>query len=107
MALTYSKVARLAAGNYRKNVFDFTADATYTAGGYSLATADLEALIGPDATIGQIISFDSETNTAGVSLSLDRTNTKLKFYLGGTEATTTVSTASVRATLYHGASNYK
>lgn len=107
MALTYTKIARVAAGNYKASIFDFKADTTYTAGGYALATADIEALVGPGRTdLSTVLSFASETSTGGVELALDRTNKKLMFFLGSTEATTTVSTVTVRGTIYHSFSNF-
>lgn len=107
MALSYTRKARIVAGNSRVRIIDFTADATYAAGGYTLAASDFEAFTQDPSnnTTTSITFFDSETNAGGYSLSLDRANSKLKFYLGGTEATTTISSTTVRARLTYGISN--
>ena len=108
MSLTYTKVAKLAAGNYRQTIYDFKADTTYTAGGYALTTTDIESIAGIGQTdLSGVVYFKSEVSTAGVTLALDRTNKKLMFFLGSTEATTTVSTVTVRGNVYHAAVNYK
>jgi hypothetical protein len=108
MALTYTQIARVVAGNFKESTFDFTADATYSAGGYLLATGDLEKLSsGPGATTSSIVNFDSEVNAARASLAYDRANGKIMFLLGGTEATTTASTATIRATIRHSYVNHK
>lgn len=112
MALTFVKVARGVAGNERFNIFDFTADNAYAAGGYTLAASDIATLTNPESrgaksAVSDIISFDSETNVGGYNLSLDRANSKLKFFLGATEATTTISSATVRARVSYGFANSK
>lgn len=108
MALTYAKQAYVTGGNENVWVVDVTADSAYpSGGGYTLATADYEALTVPGVTAAsQIISFDAETNTAGYTIALDRTNNKIKFILGGVEATTTVSTKTVRTRVGFGYVNY-
>lgn len=98
MALTYSRLAHTYEGNAEARVISFVADATYAAGGYTLATSDFESFLQlPGATTSSVIFFSSETNAGGYSVGLDRANSKLKFYLGGTEATTTISSTTVRA----------
>lgn len=104
-SLTYSRVARIVAGNARTHVLDITADSSYTAGGYTLAAADYTAMMQPGRTITDMVSFDAETNVGGTTLSLDRTNQKLKFYLGSTETTTTISSKTVRVNLTFGPTN--
>lgn len=107
MALAYATKARIVAGNSKTAIVDFTADSAYAAGGYSLAASDFEKLTGNPSfnTTTSITFFDSEVNASGYSLSLDRANSKVLYYLGGTEATTTVSSKVVRARLVFGASN--
>lgn len=107
MALTYTKKARIVAGNAKTAIVDFTADAAYAAGGYTLAASDFEKIAGDPSfnTTTSMTFFDSEVNAGGYSLCLDRANSKLKFYLGGTEATTTVSSTVVRARFTFAASN--
>lgn len=108
-SLTYSTVAKFGGGNFRARLVDVTADGTYSTGGYALATADLQALAGGtnSRVIADLVSFDSETNLGGVQVSLDRTNTKLLFFEAGAQATTTISSKTVRCTVYHSLSNFK
>ena len=106
-SLTYTKVAHESLGNALCEVVDIKADSAYPAGGYTLATADFETLLRPGATIGNMLSFVSEVNAAGYTCALDRTNSKLLFFLGNAQATTTVSTTTVRCRVYHGYVNHK
>ncbi len=104
---TYSTVARLAGGNYKTRLVNVTADGTYSTGGYALAAADYQALCGGvSRVIGDLISFNSETNAAGYSVALDRTNQKLVWLAAGAEATTTISSKTVRVAVVHNAVNY-
>lgn len=105
MALTYKSAGRVVAGNEKARVIDFTADATYAAGGYALATADIESIAEPGQTVNTILFLDSETNVGGYSVTLDRPNSKLLFFLGGTQATTTISSTVVRARVTYGVAN--
>lgn len=109
MALAYTRVASIVAGNSKQVLVDFTGDNAYATGGYTLAAADFEKMTGHASvqTTTSVSFFDSEVNASGYSLALDRANSKLKFYLGATEATTTTSSAVVRARLTFGLSNYK
>lgn len=107
MALSYSRKARLQEGNVLVRLVDFTADAAYGAGGYTLAASDFESFLQlPGATTSSVLSFLSEQNAGGYSVVLDKANSKLKYMLGGTEATTTVSSTVVRARITYGASNH-
>lgn len=103
MAQTYTVKAKVVSGNIKYNIVDITADAAYPEGnGYSLATADFEALMEPGRGITDMISLDAETNTGGYTVALDRTNSALKWVLGGVSATTTISSTTVRAQIYYG-----
>lgn len=108
MAQTYAVKGKFATGNIKFNVIDITADAAYPEGnGYSLASADFETMMGPGYGITDIISLDAETNTGGYTVALDRTNSALKWVLGGASATTTISSTTVRAQVFYAASNFK
>ena len=108
MALSYSKVGRVVAGNEKCAIVDFTADAAYAAGGYSLAASDFVSLTNvPGATTSTVTVLTSAQNAGGYTIALDKANSKLKYFLGGTEATTTVSSTVVRARLYFSESNSK
>ena len=112
--LTYSTVAKLAAGNFKQRIVDITLGTTYTTSGYVLAAADYTALFGSPGTrtttqsLSEMINFDSEVNAAGQTVALDRTNSKLVVFEAGAQATTTSSSgAIVRCVVVHGESNYK
>lgn len=107
MPNTYTKVARVVAGNYREYILDLVPGAVYTAGGTALVTADYEAMTRPGETASTILSFTSEKNSAGATCSLDRTNNKMVFFIGGVEATATINTQSIRCTARFGYSNHK
>lgn len=109
MALSYSRVARIVSGNAKERIIDFTADSAYTTGGYPLAASDFEQFTQDPSfnTTTSITFFKSEANSGGTSCVLDRTNSKLMFFLGGTECTTTISSKTVRARILYGLSNYK
>lgn len=102
-----TKVARVVAGNYRENIFDIKPGAVYTTGGVTIAAADVYALSQPGDPITTILQFDSETNPAGCTASLDRTNSKMLFFINGAEATATVNTTTIRCGVRYGFSNYK
>lgn len=107
MALSYSRKARLQTGNVYERVVDFTADATYSAGGYTLAASDFESFLQlPGATTSSALTFISEVNSGGTELALDRTNSKLMYFLGGTECTTTISSKTVRARIQYAPVNH-
>lgn len=107
MALTYTRVARVVAGNERTHIVDIVADATYSTGGYALTSADYASLGRSGAKIGDFLSLQSEENVGGTGCVLDRTNEKLLFFLGATECTTTISSKTVRVRIGFGYSNYK
>lgn len=111
MALTYTRVATLVAGNERTSIVDILADATYiVSGGYTLANSDAVAMTGKaGATVAELLSFTTECNLGGYEASLDRTSgsEKLKFLLGSAEATTTISSKTVRARVGFGYVNHK
>ena len=104
---TATKVARSVAGNYRENIFDIKPGALYTTGGVTLAQADINVLTRPGETASSILQFDSETNPAGCTAALDRTNSKMLFFVNGAEATATINTTSIRCSVRFGFSNYK
>lgn len=110
---TYSTVAKLAAGNFKKRVVDVTLGTTYSTSGFALAAADYQALAGQPGTqtttqsLSNMVSFVSETNVGGVTVSLDRTNSKLVVFEAGAQATTTISSGTVRVLVVHSASNFK
>lgn len=110
---SYSTVAKLSAGNFRKRIVDITCGTTYSASGFTLAAADYSALAGQPATqsttqsLSNIIGFVSEVNLNGARVSLDRTNSKLVVFEAGAQATTTISTGAVRVHVTHSAVNYK
>lgn len=112
-SLTYSTVARIVAGNSRIRIVDVTADGTYSASGYTLAAADYTSLFGAPGTqtttqsLSYAVGFVSEVNVGGVRASLDRANSKMLFYEAGAQATTTISSKTVRVAVTHGLSNYK
>ena len=111
MALTYSTVGRLNAGNFRTRVVDITADSTYTTSGYALTTADYSSLLGgplettTTSADSRIILFDCVPNASDTIGIYDSTNKKLLFFVGGSEATTTISSKTVRCQIWHDASN--
>lgn len=107
MAPTYATIAKLSLGNTLEKVVDITADAAYTAGGYTLGTTDFSALGVPGTVLGDLISFDSETNLGGVSTVLDRTNNKLMFWERGAQSTTTVTSTKVRVRVTYRPVNFK
>lgn len=106
---TYTSIARLSGGNYHERVVDVTADGTYSTGGYALATADYQALIGGpnNRAIGDFYNFVAETNLGGYTVSLDRTNQKLVWLAAGAEATTTISSKVVRVRVVHNPVDFK
>lgn len=115
MATTYSKVADIVAGNSRKRIIDISFTSTqYASGGIALAAADYSSLINAPASqsttqsMSYILSFNSEKNSTGQTLALDRTNQKIQVFLGSTEATTTISsttTTTSRAVVIYGVHN--
>lgn len=109
-SLTYSTVALEKYGNVFCKVVDITADSSYTAGGYTPAAADISALARPIAnsqTVTLPLSVDAEVNSGGTTIVFDRTNTKIMFFLGSTQCTTTISSKTVRCRVYFAHSNYK
>lgn len=104
---TATKVAKVVAGNYREHIFDIKPGAVYTAGGVTVATADIEALTRPGETASTILAFTSEVNNAGGTACLDRTNSKMLFFLLGAEQTATANTTSIRCNVRFGFSNHK
>ena len=108
MALAITRVNRIVAGNEKCNVVDFTADNSYATGGYTLATTDLVGMTQvPGATTTTVSHITSTQNASGYTVAYDKANSKLMFWLGGTQATTTTSSAVVRARVYFGHVNSK
>lgn len=111
MALTYTQVAKLVQGNSRSNIVDIVADATYTASGYVLTTADYAGFFGSGLPVtttdadSRIVLFNAVPNAANTTCVYDKTNLKLLFFVGGSEATTTISSKTVRVEITHGVAN--
>ena len=113
MGLTYSVVGKMNAGNFRTRVVDITADSTYTTSGYALTTADYSSLIGgplettTTSADSRIILFDVVPNITDTTAIYDSTNRKLLFFVGASEATTTISSKTVRCQIWHDPVNHK
>lgn len=112
MALTYTNQGHLVQGNARVNVVDVLADGTYVASsGYTLAVADYQSILGgavdasTTAADSRILTFVSVRNPGGVEASYDGTNKALRFYEAGAEATTTISSKTVRCIVTFDAAN--
>ena len=107
MAVTIASVAREIDGNGRKRIVDITGPASYTTGGETVSAAQYVAMGGAGATAASFTMCVSETNPAGYTVSHDRTNGKILFFLNGTQVTSTtdIHTVTVRAVLSYGIVN--
>ena len=109
MAVTIANVAHVIRGNERVRYVDITGPASYTTNGEALTAANIAALTDGDGwTISNILKFDAEVPVTGQSLSLDRTNSKIKYYNGTTEiaAAVNLSTVVTRCEVTYAPSNY-
>lgn len=110
MAVTISSpVKRVVRGNERATYVDVTGPASYTTGGEALSAADIVKLAGGrvGAVIGDIVQFDAEPSTAGHTVALDRTNSKVMYFNGTTQIANGVnlSAVTVRVAVTHSVSN--
>lgn len=99
MAVTTTVLKHGYGNNSRVTILDVTGPASYTTGGETLTAAQINQLANlPASKIGDLHSFDSETNTAGYTIALDRTNSKILFFTGGSQvaSTTNLSAVTVR-----------
>jgi len=110
MALTIVSVNQNVFGSTHENVVDITGDSSYSAGGEALAAVDVNALM-PRLGGGLLVTdsdkvqlFQSETDIAGRTLSLDRATDKILFYAAGAEVAgaTNLSAVTIRATVRYG-----
>lgn len=102
MAVTTAQIKRGFGNNSRVTILDITGPASYTTGGEVLTAAQIAQMAGlPGGKIADLHSFDSETNTAGYTIALDRTNSKVLFFLAGAQVSnaTNLSAITVRAAL--------
>lgn len=97
--LTELQKGRNVVGRDREVYADITGPASYTTGGELLTLAQLQALC---PGLGKVLAdwskvkfFQSEATPAGYSCRLDKTNTKLMFFSGGTEVTSTTNLSAV------------
>lgn len=110
MAVTIAIVKRLNAGNRRQVLADVTGPASYTTGGETLTVAQQNQLfpeLGQAATVSfatPTTFFQSERNSTGQQLVLDRTNNKMMFFAAGAEvaSTTNLSAVTVRCKIDYG-----
>lgn len=103
MALTYSVVAKVTAGNEKAHYVQFTTDNSYVTGGYSLAASDFEQIMSPSFnSTSSVSAFLSEVSKSGYRLALDKAASKLVVFAPGAEATTTTSTQVITARVAFG-----
>lgn len=98
MAVTFSNVRRVVAGNHVRVVGTITGPASYTTGGETLSAAQIQILTngGSKTSLSGCLTFDSEVEPANFrNLVLDRTNLKMLFSAGATQVVSTTNLSAV------------
>lgn len=102
MAVTFTNVKTITAGNETRVVGTCTGPASYTTGGETLSAAQIGQLTGTIAgprsttSLATVVQFDSEVEPANLrSLVLDRTNLKMLFTVAGAQVANATNLSAV------------
>lgn len=108
MAVTLAVVKRNVVGAQNVVTFDCTGPASYTTGGETLTAAQYGQLLGASppaaAAFSSVQFFESERDTVGRQLVLDKANNKMMYFAAGAEvaSTTNLSAVVIRGRAYFG-----
>ena len=112
MAVTIAIFANQVDDTAYVTVADITGPASYTTGGEVLTAAQVNQLLpklGGSAVLAdtaKIQFFQSESNTTGQNIVLDRANSKLMYFAGAqVSAATNLSGGTVRVRIFYGQAN--